>query len=133
MSTNLQIIIYWKLLFQPISGANLGWRITKVYKSFYYQHTNRDWEEFTSQGCLNSLGFLKMPGRKLSWSLTFVCSITRTGLFSSPTLRFASLNKLSLSWLLITFPTFISSINTISAASSKAYLLSAAVCSKLRA
>lgn len=39
----------------------------------------------------------------------------------------------SLSWLPVIFPTFIPSINTISAASSKAYLLSTAVCSKLRA
>lgn len=53
--------------------------------------------------------------------------------FPSPTIRFGSLDKLSLSWLPVISPTFIPSINTISAASSKAYLLSTAVCSKLRA
>lgn len=53
--------------------------------------------------------------------------------FPSPTIHFVGLDKLSLSWLLIIFPTLISSINTISAASSKAYLLPTAVCSKLRA
>lgn len=50
-----------------------------------------------------------------------------------PTIRFAGLDKLSLSWLLIIFATLISSMNSISAASSKAYLLCTAVCSKLRA
>lgn len=89
-----------------------------------------------SSWCLNSSGFLKFQRTKLSWSLTFVCSITWTvRFFFFPFLpfRFASLDKLSLSWLPIIFPTFILSINTISAASSKAYLLSTAVCSKLRA
>ena len=51
----------------------------------------------------------------------------------SPTIHFASVDKLSLLWLPVISPTFIPSINTISAASSEAYLPSTAVCSKLRA